>query len=276
MTILDALITDRAQGDVDQVRQLLSSGWDKMTQAQRTACQDGLRGAYGPTDMNRVREALEYIDRLMVNAKRESVFEPVPIAHAEYDGVKWHYWTDTVTVKSDYAGPEIYLANIDRLWEAARRFDAVVLARYDPSGNGRISPGTVVDAGKIFTVTDSVGLLELRVTAACPSSVAAEGAAWVVSESDTGWTAALDYPTGPYPDINNALAALKISCGADAVVDAEFTLSAVLRYDCEVTAGTCAVRWSPLITWGEARDKYGTWGGAAGLTWGEVARGGEV
>lgn len=276
MTVLDTLITDRAQEDVERARMTLAKGWGKMTQAEKNAVQDGLKGAYGPSDMNRVREALEYIDRLMIAAKRESVFEPVPIAHAEYDGAQWSYWTDVTAVKSDYAGPDIYFANINRLWEAARRFDAAALARYDPNGNGYIPPETVVDAGKMFTVTDSVGLLELRVEGACPPSVTAQGTAWTVTRTGTGWVAMLDYPTGPYPDINLGLEALKISCGADAIVDAEFTLSAVLRYDYEVTAGTCAVRWSPFILWDEARAQYGTWDGAKPLTWGEAARGGEV
>lgn len=273
MAVLDTLVTDRAQDDARQARALCGKGWDKMTQAERTAFQGGLRGAYGPSDMNRVREAIEHIDRLMVDAKRESVAAPVAIAHAKYNGTAWEYWADTVTVPSDYVGPDIYLPNINLLWEAARRFEAIVPARHDPDGNGYIKPGTI-DAGKLFAVTDSFGLLELRVTAVCPADVTAQGVAWVVSESDTGWTATLDYPTGPYPYIENALEALKISCGADAVVDGLFTLSATLRYDYDVTAGTCAVRWSPFITWGEARELYQTWGGAAGLTWDEAARGG--
>ena len=275
MTILDTLITDRTQDDTRQARELCAKGWDKMTQAQRGAYLGGLKGAYGPTDMNRVREAIEYIDRLMVDAKRESVYVPTIIQHAEFDGESWRRWKDAVWVDSDYMTLELwsaYLSNINRLWAAARRFSAVVPARYDPNGNGYIKPGEI-DAGKLFAVTDSFGLLELRVTAVCPPDVTAQGIAWVVSESGTGWTATLDYPVGPYPYLENALAALKISCGADAVVDGEFTLSAVLRYDYEVTAGTCAVRWSPFITWGEAREWYGLWDGTEGLTWNLAAYG---
>lgn len=269
MTVLDRLITDRSETDVGRARALFAN----LTPGEQTAVKSGLKGAYGPTDMNRVREALEYIDRLMVNAKRASVFEPVPIAHREYDGAAWRRWTDVVTVGSDYVGPGIYFPNIDRMWAAARRFEAVVPARYDPDGNGYIAPGYDLDAGKLFTVTDSFGLLELRVTAKCPPSVTASGAAWAVSESDTGWVASLDYPTGPYPFLENALSALKITCAENGVVDGEFTLSATLRYDYDVTAGTCAVRWSPFITWGEAKEKYATWGGPKPRTWDQAARG---
>ncbi|MBD5098286.1 MAG: hypothetical protein HDT35_01835 [Clostridiales bacterium] len=276
MTILDTLITDRVPEDTRLARDICAKGWDKMTQAERASFLGGLKGAYGPTDMNRVREAIEYIDRLMVDAKRDSVVKPVPIDHAEYNGEAWKHWRDVVTVPSDYVGPDIYLPNINRLWAAARRFRAAVLARYDPDGNGYIPPEREISPGDFCTVLDSVGLLELRVTAVCPPGVRAEGVAWIVSESDTGWTARLDYAGGPYPDIGNALSALKISCGADAVTDATFTLSATLRYDYGVTAGTCAVRWSPFMTWGEARNLYQTWGGAKPLTWGEAARGGPV
>lgn len=274
MTILDTLITDRTQDDVERARALCAKGWGNMTPAERAAYLGGLKGGYGPTDMNRVRGALEYIDRLMVSAKRESVFQPVPIDHAEYNGAAWRQWTDVVTVASDYVGPDIYFPNINRLWAAARRFEAAVLARYDPDGNGYLPAGREINAGDFCTVTDSVGLMELRVTAVCPASVTAEGAAWVVSESDTGWVARLNYPAGPYPEIEAALAELKISCGADAVTDALFTLSATLRYDHDVTAGTCAVRWSPYMTWGEARGTYSSWGGAKPSTWGGAARGG--
>ena len=277
MTILDTLITDRVPEDARRARDVCAKGWDKMTQAERTAYLGGLKGGYGPTDMNRVVTAMEYIDARMKDAQRESVYVPTVVPHAEFDGAVWKYWSDTIWVNSDYMTPALWAAhleNIDRLWAAARRFRVAVLARYDPDGNGYMPPSREINPGDFCTVLDSVGLLELRLTAVCPSSVTAAGIAWVVSESDTGWTARLDYAGGPYPDIGNALSALKISCGEDAVIDATFTLSATLRYGYDVTAGTCAVRWSPFMTWGEARERYGTWDGAKPLTWGETARGG--
>lgn len=274
MAILDTLITGRIQGDVERAIALCGKGWDDMAQDERDAFLDGLKGAYGPTDMNRVRGAIEYIDARMRDAKRGSVVQAVPIAHATYDGTRWRRWTDVVCSASDYVGPDIYLPDIDRLWAAARRFTAIVPPRYDPDGNGYIRPGTALDAGKLFTVMDSVGLQELRVAAQCPPCVMAGGTAWVVSESDTGWTAALDYTNCPYPDLDGALAALSISCGADAIVDGAFTLSATLRYGCDVDAGTCRARWSPFIIWDEAEEQFGVWDGAKPRTWGQAARGG--
>lgn len=278
MTILDTLITDRAETDVEWARTAESRGWGNLTPAEREALKSGMKGLYAPTDLNRIVSAMEYIDRLMTNAKRESVYVPTIIAHAEYTGT-WNRWSDTVWVDSDYLAPELWvanLANINRLWEAARRFEAVVLARYDPDGSGYIKPGVAVDAGELFQVTDSVGLLELRVTAACPPAVTAEGIAWTVAPTADGWAAVLDYTDCPYPDIDDALAALNISCGADSAADGLFTLSASLRYDCEVAVGTCAVQWSPFITWGAARTRHGSWGGAKPFTWGQTAKGGTV
>lgn len=283
MTILDTLITDRTIEDVYFAQDLNEKGYDEMFPEEREAWDAGLKGAYDYRDMNRVVGAIEYVDRLMVDAKRQSVYTPVIIPHkvpASFDAngmvTQWSQWSDKTWIDYDFPTPAqwaAHLENINRLWAAARRFEAVVLPRYDPNGNGYISPGTVVDAGKIFTVTDSVGLLELRVTAVCPPDVTVEGAGWEITHTADGWVAVLDYPTGPYPDINKALSAIKILCGKDAVVDGEFTLSAVLRYGHKVTAGTCAVRWSPFITWGEANDLYKTWGGTSGLTWDLAARG---
>lgn len=283
MTVLDTLITDRTQEDVDLYLDLNEKGYDEMYPDERAAWDAGLKGAYDYRDMNRVREAIEYIDRLMLDAKRQSVYQPVMIPHkvpVSFDGqgmvTEWDQWTDKVWIDYDLPTPAqwaAHLANIYRLWEAARRFEAVVLARYDPNESGYIKPDAPLDAGKLATVTDSVGLMKLRITAVCPQSVTAAGDAWTVTTAPGGWVAVLDYPSGPYPDINDALAALKIYCGADSAVDGAFTLSAVLRYDYEVTAGTCVVSWSPFIVWGEARTQYTTWGGAKPLTWGQAARG---
>ena len=279
MSILDTLITDRAEADVLRAVELDAKSWSGMALAEREEWRNGLKGAYGASDLNRVVGAMEYIDRLMTGAKRESVYVPTVIEHAEYSGTAWRRWSDTVWVDSDFPTPDLWAANLEnvnRLWAAARRFEAVVLSRYDPDGKGYIKPVRVITPADFCTVTDSVGLLELRITASCPPDVTARGTAWTVTETAGGWAAVLDYTNCPYPDIGNALGALEISCGADAIVDAAFTLSAGLRYDHTVTAGTCAARWSPFITWGEARERYGAWGGARGLTWGEAARGADA
>lgn len=283
MTILDTLITDRTREDVERARTLCGRGWDNLTQAERDALTAGLKGAYGPTDMNRVAGAMEYIDGLMTAAKRGSIYVPTIVLHkvpAEFDGdgnvIRWTQWRDAAWIDYDFVTPALWaahLGNINALWAAARRFVALVPPRYDPDGNGYISPDAPLDAGKLFQVLDSVGLMELRVVYTGPASVTASGTAWTVEPLETGWTARLDYTDCPWPDIGDALAALAIVCEVDAIVDGTFTLAATLRYDYDITAGTTAVRWSPFLLWGEAREEYTTWGGAKPRTWGQAARG---
>lgn len=284
MTVLDTLITDRVEGDVEAARELFRRGLGRMSTAEKEAVKRGLKGSYGPTDMNRVREAIEYVDGLAVAAKRDSAYVPVMIHHkvpVAFDSMglvtQWSQWTDKVWIDYDLPTPAqwaAHLENINDLWAVARRFVAVVPPRYDPDNRGYLKTGVDVEAGKLFQVVDSVGLLELRVSFEGPPDITADGTAWtVVPDSGTGWTATLNYADCPYPDINDALAALVISCNAEQTVHGAFTLSATLRYDYEVVSGTCLVSWSPLILWREAREKYGTWGGASGLTWGEASRG---
>lgn len=250
---IDTLITDRTQDDVEQAIAICAKGWDGMTQAERKACRRGLKGAYNHTDMNRVVRMVEYINDVpMARSKRESVYVPTIIPHAEYTGTAWKQWSDKVWRDSDYATPALwaaYLANIERIWEAARRFFAVVPEQYDPNGIGYIPLDAPLTARDLFTVTESAGLMELRVSAVCPPEITASGLFWTVTEAADGWTAALDYTNCPYEDIHAALKTLSIKCGADATIDGSFTLSAVLRHDYEATAGTCAVRWSSWKFW---------------------------
>lgn len=283
MTVLDTLITDRTQEDVNHYLDLNEKWYSEMFPDERAEWDTGLKGSYDYRDMNRVREAIEYIDSLMTTAKRGSVYVPVIIPHkapTEFDAdgmvTQWEQWRDKIWIDYDFPSPAqwaAHLENINRLWAAARRFEAVVLPRYDPYGNGYIRPDTPLDAGKLFQVLDSVGLLELRVIYVGPDIVTAGGTGWSVEQTDTGWIARLNYADCPYPDIGDALEALGIFCGADGTVDGLFTLAATLRYGYDVTAGTCAVRWSPFILWWEGRIKYKTWGGAKPLSWGEAGRG---
>lgn len=283
MTVLDTLITDRVEDDVEYARELLRRGLGRMSTAEKDAVKSGLKGSYGPTDMNRVREAIEYVDSLAVAAKRDSAYGPVMIPHkvpVAFDDMglvtQWEQWTDKVWIDHDFPTPALWashLQNINDLWTVARRFVAVVLPRYDPDNRGYLKASVDVGAGKLFRVLDSVGLLELRVSFDGPPSITAAGTAWMVELSDAGWTASLDYANCPYPDIGDALAALVISCNAEQTVHGAFTLSATLRYDYNITSGMCLVSWSPYLLWGEAAEKYATWGSAKPRTWGQAARG---
>ena len=61
------LVTDRTAADVKRWRQLQSKGYEAMTEAERTEWDSGMKGAYNITDLNRVGNALKYLqNRLSV------------------------------------------------------------------------------------------------------------------------------------------------------------------------------------------------------------------
>ena len=62
MSVIDTLITDRAQLDVDRVKQLaerISTG--TATQAEITEYLTDLKGSYNASDLNRVGTACAYL-----------------------------------------------------------------------------------------------------------------------------------------------------------------------------------------------------------------------
>jgi hypothetical protein len=65
LSIIDTLITDRAQADVDAVKALLKKSWVQMTPAERTAYLSASKGTYNYTDYNRVGEAVQYLANLL-------------------------------------------------------------------------------------------------------------------------------------------------------------------------------------------------------------------
>lgn len=61
------LVTDRTQFDVDRVNELVKKGWENMTSEERSEWENGLKGAYNSSDLNRVQSAVRYLgDRLAV------------------------------------------------------------------------------------------------------------------------------------------------------------------------------------------------------------------
>lgn len=66
MSVLN-LITDRTQFDVQQAENLFLKTWDEMTESEKVLWNNGLRGAYNDTDMNRVGGAVSYIKQRLEN-----------------------------------------------------------------------------------------------------------------------------------------------------------------------------------------------------------------
>ena len=55
-------VMDRTQSDVDLVLRLSALGYDNMSAAEKALWDAGLKGAYNATDLNRVGNALNYIN----------------------------------------------------------------------------------------------------------------------------------------------------------------------------------------------------------------------
>jgi len=65
MSILDTLITDRAQADVDAVKALSAKDMSEWTPAEVTAYLAGMKGSYNAQDLNRVGNACAYLHNLI-------------------------------------------------------------------------------------------------------------------------------------------------------------------------------------------------------------------
>lgn len=55
------LITDRTSADVERVKALAAKSWAKMTDAEKSEWNAGMKGAYNATDLNRVGAAVAYV-----------------------------------------------------------------------------------------------------------------------------------------------------------------------------------------------------------------------
>ncbi len=65
MSVIDTLITDRAQSDVDRVLALIDKGSADMTSAERSEFATYMKGAYNASDLNRVGNAISYLATLI-------------------------------------------------------------------------------------------------------------------------------------------------------------------------------------------------------------------
>lgn len=66
--MLSHLITDRTISDVQRWLYLRNKGYDNMTEAEKNEWNNGLKGAYNITDLNRVGNAFKYLQNRLVEA----------------------------------------------------------------------------------------------------------------------------------------------------------------------------------------------------------------
>lgn len=273
--ILDTLIIDRVPSDVNRALYLDKRGWAAMTEAERAEYSAGPKGGYCYIDLNRVKDAMEYLDGLMNTAGVKSGYKPVQIGHVGFDQRKW---TDTTWIESDKPRPEqwaAHLENVSQYWEYVQEIEADVLSLYNPNGAFYVPLEDGFSAGDVCTITKCNGLVRLIVDVSCdPDAVTVEGLGWAVARKVNGFRAEYVYPGGMFMDVQKALEKLRFSCTAeDGVFDVSITFRAGMRHGAQRTLGMCATRWSNHIIWEVARSLYGTWGGTHGLDWWLFERG---
>ena len=82
MSIIDTLITDRAQADVEYAQELNALGWSGMSAEQKAEYLAGLKGSYNATDLNRVTAAMDYLYQLFTSlGYGVPGYAPVVVSH---------------------------------------------------------------------------------------------------------------------------------------------------------------------------------------------------
>ena len=128
MNIIDTLITDRTQSDVDRVDELASKGYDSMSSSEKAEWDEGMKGTYNASDLNRVETAVAYLAELLLALPDElkeyaaskgvafDAFFDVP-----YDKQSYYLTTKTDWSQLDIPTPEQmarYLENVKALRSA--------------------------------------------------------------------------------------------------------------------------------------------------------------
>ena len=83
MSIIDTLITDRTQADVTRVRELALKGWANLTEEEKAEWNAGMKGAYNATDLNRVTQAMDYINAELEGYGYVTGYQKVKVPHEE-------------------------------------------------------------------------------------------------------------------------------------------------------------------------------------------------
>ena len=90
MSIIDSLIIDRTSADVNYARQqtlkILRSGWGSLTESEQSEYLAGLKGAYNPSDLNRVTHAMEYLVERIRSYGYTVNYEKVKVPHQPQKG----------------------------------------------------------------------------------------------------------------------------------------------------------------------------------------------
>lgn len=82
MSVIDTLIYDRTQADVTRRDALAAKGLSGMTEAELAEWRAGMKGAYNATDLNRVTDALHYLQEELTGYGYAVTVAPIVIHHS--------------------------------------------------------------------------------------------------------------------------------------------------------------------------------------------------
>ena len=96
MNIIYTLITDRTQSDVDRVNELASKGYDSMSSSEKAEWDEGMKGSYSASDLNRVETAVAYLSEVLIALP--DAFK----SYASSNGIAWDAFFDVPYDKNSY------------------------------------------------------------------------------------------------------------------------------------------------------------------------------
>lgn len=80
MSVIDKLITDRTQGDLDTLMDLLRQDMTAWTETQKDWFRQAVsKGAYNYTDLNRVIAAMDFLEEKLVGYGYETGYQPIEV-----------------------------------------------------------------------------------------------------------------------------------------------------------------------------------------------------
>lgn len=126
------LITDRTAYDVERWRELHDKGWAGMTEAEKAEWQNGMKGAYNLSDVDRVRNAVNELVARFAERGTEVTLG------------------DTSSMPSEFAMGN-YLGNVDRVRKAA---GVEILAPPTPTMNDKFNYERANDLEKILLAVE--------------------------------------------------------------------------------------------------------------------------
>jgi len=169
VSVIDTLITDRTNADVTEYMTLRAKGYFGMTTAEKALWDEGHKGAYNATDLNRVGEAIEYLEAQFNDLPGElsTYIAALGVVPDSLFEVSYSYPISAVTAKTDWVITDIptqtqiatYISNINTIRAV------ILLADGTPDTPADMEKLTYTEANNIETILQAVDVATLALEA---------------------------------------------------------------------------------------------------------------